>query len=225
MTSDTAPCADSTGMLNDYPGPHPVQFQGSVWARWVLRCLGWRVHFDGVPTLQGVAIVYPHTSNWDFVYAMLAKSAIGIPIRFWAKDSLFAMPVFGPWLASLGGVAINRRSPVGVVSDTIARMHQARADGQLFWLGLAPEGTRSYRPGWRSGFYHLALGAGVPLAVGTLDYARREVRVQHFIRLSGDVSADYERIRAIVGHAVGFHPHLASPIQPMPPTEPLQETP
>jgi 1-acyl-sn-glycerol-3-phosphate acyltransferase len=210
-------------MLNDYPGPHPVQFQGSAWARRVLCWLGWQVHFDGVPTLQGVAIVYPHTSNWDFVYAMLAKAAIGIPIRFWAKDSLFAIPLFGAWLTSLGGVPIDRSSPAGVVQDTIHRLQQARQGGQLFWLGLAPEGTRSYRPGWRSGFYRLALGAGLPLAVATLDYGRREVRVQHFLDLTGDVRADYDRIRAIAGHAMGHNPYQASPIQPMPPIDP-QET-
>jgi len=204
-------------MLNDHPGPHPVQFQGSAWARRVLGWLGWRVYFDGVPTLQGVAIVYPHTSNWDFVYAMLAKAAIGLPIRFWAKDSLFGWPLFGRCLSALGGVPIDRRSPNGVVHDTIVQMAQARANGQLFWLGLSPEGTRAYQAGWRSGFYRLALGAGTPLAVGTLDYARREIRVQHFIDLSGDVAADYARIRAIVGHAEGHHPQQAAPIQPMPP--------
>ncbi len=206
-------------MLNDHPGPHPVQFQGSAWARRVLGWLGWQVHFDGVPSLQGVAIVYPHTSNWDFVYAMLAKAAIGFPIRFWAKDSLFALPLFGHWLTRLGGVPLDRRSPGGVVQDTIDRMKQAQAQGQLFWLGLSPEGTRSYQPGWRSGFYRLALGARLPLAVGTLDYGRREIRVQHFIDLSGDPQADYARIRDIVGHALGHNPHQASPIQPLPPTE------
>lgn len=206
-------------MRNDHPGPHRLQFQGSAWAQRLLNFLGWQVHFDGVPTLQGVAIVYPHTSNWDFVYAMLAKAAIGFPIRFWAKDSLFDIPLFGRWVRRLGGVPVDRRSPAGVVQDTVDRMKQARDDGQLFWLGLSPEGTRAYQPGWRSGFYRLALGAGLPLALATLDYAKREIRIQHFIDLSGDVQADYARIRAIVGHAMGHHPHQASPIQPMPPND------
>jgi 1-acyl-sn-glycerol-3-phosphate acyltransferase len=210
-------------MTHDYPGPHPVQFKGDFWALRVLKWLGWRVHFKGLPALQGVAIVYPHTSNWDFIYGMLAKIAIGLPIHFWAKNSLFSIPLFGRWLAHLGGVPIDRSSPSGVVTDAIEQIKRARAEGEFFWLGLAPEGTRSFRPGWRSGFYRLALGAEVPLAVATIDYARREVRVEHFLRLSGDVQADYGRIRTIVGHAVGFNPHQAAPVQPMPITD-KQET-
>ena len=72
-------------MYNDFPGPHPVRFEGRLWARRILSWIGWQVHFDGLPTRQGIAIVYPHTSNWDFVVAMLAKAAIGIEIHFWAK--------------------------------------------------------------------------------------------------------------------------------------------
>ncbi len=211
-------------MLNDHPGPHRVQFQGRAWARWLLRWLGWRVHFDGLPTSQGVLIVYPHTSNWDFVYGMLAKAAIGAPIHFWGKHSLFRIPVLGACIKAWGGVPLDRRVPQGVVQDMVQRLQDARTAGRLFWLGLSPEGTRAYQPGWRSGFYRLALGAGVPLGVGTIDYAQREIRVQHFIDLSGEMARDYARIRAIVGHAVGHNPHQAAPIQPMPATE-QQETP
>ena len=72
-----------------------MQLLGSALARGLLRAAGWRVVFDGLPAAQGVAIVYPHTSNWDFVVGILAKWAIGIPVTFWGKDSLFRVPVFG----------------------------------------------------------------------------------------------------------------------------------
>ncbi len=68
---------------------HPVTFQGSRLARWILQAFGWKLAFDGFPTLQGVAVVYPHTSNWDFPVGILAKCALGIPAHFWAKDGLF----------------------------------------------------------------------------------------------------------------------------------------
>jgi 1-acyl-sn-glycerol-3-phosphate acyltransferase len=212
-------------MLNDFPGPQPIQFQGKAWARRVLKCLGWSVHFQGLPAPQGVAIVYPHTSNWDFPVAMLAKAAMGIEIHFWAKHSLFKLPLFGRWLTSLGGVAIDRTAPGGVVQAAIDRLRQARAAGHCEWIGLSPEGTRSYQPGWRSGFYRLALGAEVPLGVGTLDYDRRELRLEHFIRLSGDPEQDYARIRAIVGHARGYHPESAAPVRPLPTEPSRKETP
>ena len=203
-------------MLNDFEPPHPVQFQGQTWARRVLGWLGWTVHFDGLPAAQGVLIVYPHTSNWDFVIAMLVKATMGLRIHFWAKETLFRIPGFSTWLTHLGAVPVDRQNPAGVVQGAVHDLNQARLDKRLYWIGLSPEGTRAFRPGWRSGFYRLALQADVPLGVGTLDYAKREVRVQHFIRLSGDQPQDYARIEAIVGQAVGFHPQQACPVRPLP---------
>ena len=72
--------------------PHPVQFKGSALARWMLARMGWTVQFEGLPSLQGVIAVYPHTSNWDFIVGIVAKWAIGIPAYFWAKDSLRGRP-------------------------------------------------------------------------------------------------------------------------------------
>jgi 1-acyl-sn-glycerol-3-phosphate acyltransferase len=210
-------------MYNDFPGPHPVRFEGRLWARRILSWIGWQVHFDGLPTRQGIAIVYPHTSNWDFVVAMLAKAAIGIEIHFWAKDSLFQIPWFGRILSALGGVPLDRNAPGGVVNDTASALLRAKQEDRLFWLGLSPEGTRSFQPGWRSGFYRLALQSGLPLGVGTLDYGKRELRLQHFIQLSGQIEFDYARIQAIVGQARGYNPHQAAPVCPLPPASSVKE--
>ena len=88
--------------------PHPVQLRGNAVA---LRMLGWRVEFNGLPALQGVMVVYPHTSHWDFIVAILAKWAVGLRLRFWAKDTLFRIPLFGPWLKWVGGVPVVRHAP------------------------------------------------------------------------------------------------------------------
>ncbi len=201
---------------NDYPLPHAVQFRGSVLARWLLARLGWQVHFQGFPALQGVAIVYPHTSNWDFLYMILAKWALGIPARFWAKDSLFRVPVFGPWLRFLGGVPVDRRSSRGMVGSMVDNFLSYKKEGQYFWLGLSPEGTRKHTPGWRSGFYQVTHQAQVPLALIRLDYGRKEVRVDSFIRLTGDVTADYARMVRQFDGVVGCRPEQAAPIRPVP---------
>jgi 1-acyl-sn-glycerol-3-phosphate acyltransferase len=211
-------------MLDDFSSPHPVQFQGRTWARTVLRWLGWSIAFEGLPTPQGVIVVYPHTSNWDFVVGILAKLAMGIRIHFWAKHTLFQIPLLGVWMKSLGGIAVDRQNPGDFLDQSVQHMRQARQDGQLLWIGLAPEGTRAHRPGWRSGFHRLAMQAQVPLGVATIDYARKEIRLLHFIRLSGDVAADHDRIRQLVGQVSGFHPELASPIQPMSANPPTKET-
>lgn len=209
---------------SDYSRPYPVQFRGSALARWLLRRMGWRVHFDGLPAMQGVLAVYPHTSNWDFVNLLVVKWAIGIPVRFWGKDSLFRFPLFGRWMRSLGGVPVERTSAHGVVADTVAQLEQARARDEYFWLAVAPEGTRKYIPGWRSGFYRVAVQAGVPLGLARVDYRLREVKVTDFIRLSGDETADFQRIAVVFDGVTGCRPGHAAPIRLLDSNVPRAET-
>lgn len=201
--------------MSDFSSPHPVQFPGSAVGRWVLRRLGWRVRFEGLPSLQGVLIVYPHTSNWDPVFAYAAKWAMGVPFHYWAKASLFRIPLLGAWLRSFGGIPVVRGSGAqGMVSDTVAQIKTAQQKGDYFWLALAPEGTRKYMPGWRSGFYRVAVQADIPLGMMVLNYREREVRVLDFLRLSGDETVDMESIgAALQPHASAYHPKDAAPIR------------
>jgi 1-acyl-sn-glycerol-3-phosphate acyltransferase len=193
-----------------------VQLQGSRLARWVLGLLGWTVRFDGLPAQQGVIVVYPHTSNWDFVVAILAKWAVGLQLRFWGKDTLFQVPLLGRWMRWLGGVPVRRNAPQGVVAQVLNSVSEARTAQRLFWLGLSPEGTRQWTPGWRSGFYHVALRGQLPLGVVRLDYRQRVVDATAFMTLTGDTHADFRRFAEILDGATGKNPALAAPIQPMP---------
>jgi len=195
------------------PGQRPVQLKGSAVARFILRCFGWRVEFEGLPALQGVAMVYPHTSNWDFVVGILAKWAIGIPVKFWAKDSLFKPPVLGPWVRWVGGVPIDRSSSRGMVGDTAAQIIEARKNDQFYWLAVAPEGTRSLTPGWRSGAYRVALEAGVPVGLAALDFGRKSVRFKTFVMPGGDAEADFAMFEQALGSPRAKRPELAGPIQ------------
>lgn len=191
----------------------PVPLRGSALARGVLRLAGWRVVFDGLPARQGVLIVYPHTSNWDFVVGVLAKWAMGIPLAFWGKHTLFALPLFGRWLRWIGGVPVDRHNPRGAVAAMVARFAAAREHDQFLWLALSPEGTRGYRDCWRSGFYQVVQQAQVPLALAFFDYAERRVGIDSFIRLSGDVQTDMAAIEGRLGRRRGRHQHLAAPIR------------
>jgi 1-acyl-sn-glycerol-3-phosphate acyltransferase len=190
-----------------------VPLRGSALAHRLLRLAGWRVRFNGLPARQGVVIVYPHTSNWDFVVGILAKWSIGIPVAFWGKASLFRWPLFGPWLRWLGGVPVDRQRAQGAVQTMLGRFEQARAADGFLWLALAPEGTRAYSDGWRSGFYQVALRAGVPLGLAYLDFARREVGLVDFLQLCGDAAADMAAIAARLGHHRGRRPESAAPIR------------
>jgi 1-acyl-sn-glycerol-3-phosphate acyltransferase len=209
---------------SEFSKPYPVQFAGNRLARWILRRIGWRVKFDGLPGLQGVLAIYPHTSNWDFVYLMLVKWSVGIPVRFWGKDNLFRIPLFGRWLRWLGGVPVVRTSSRGVVAQAVDQFAQARAKGEYFWLGLAPEGTRKLITGWRSGFYQTTLQADVPLGLVRIDYKLREVVVMDFMRLTGDETADISRIARAFEGVVGCIPGNAAPIRLIGPEVPRAET-
>lgn len=190
----------------------PVQFKGNRLALWCLRRAGWQLDFDGLPARQGVIAVYPHTSNWDFIVGIFAKWAMGLSVTIWGKDSLFRIPLFGPWLRWMGGVPVNRSAPGGIVADMARQMCEARERDELMWLVVAPEGTRSHGPGWRSGFYRVAVSAQVPLALAHLDFGRRRVGVHSCLQLSGDADLDFAEIEKRLGSARGCRPEQAAPI-------------
>lgn len=191
----------------------PVQLKGSTLARALLRLFGWRLMWDGLPAQQGVIVVYPHTSNWDFPVGLLAKWALGLHVTFWGKDSLFRPPLFGRWMRWMGGVPVNRAKPGSLVPDMVARMRAARAQGEFVWLVLAPEGTRSAVPGWRSGFHRVAVEAGVPLALVHMDFGRRRVGFHSCLQLSGNVEADMAEIARRYDGVRGRRPEQAAPIR------------
>lgn len=215
-----APLAQRTSRPADAPEKspvelteRPVQLRGSRLALTLLRAVGWQLDFDGLPARQGVLIVYPHTSNWDFPVGILAKWAMGMPAVFWGKDSLFRIPVFGRWLSWLGGVPVDRAAPGGIVPDMVQRIRAARERDDFYWLVLAPEGTRSWRPAWRSGFHRVTVGADVPLALAHIDWGRRRIGVHSCLRLCGEMEADMAEIARRLGAARGFHPGQGAPIR------------
>lgn len=189
-----------------------IQFQGSRVATAVLRLFGWRVEFAGLPGPHGVIIAWPHTSNWDFFVGMLAKAAMGVPVRFWAKEALFrglAGWTLGPFVRACGGVGVDRHQSQGMTEQTLRQM----LESPFFWLALSPEGTRSRTPHWRSGFYRVAVAAKVPLGLAYFDYKNKQVGLTEFLTLTGDEEDDLAAIRAYYAHqGQGQHQELAGPI-------------
>lgn len=193
----------------------PVQFDRSRLALTILKLAGWRLQFNGLPAQQGVIIGYPHTSNWDFVVMVLVKWSVGLQVQFLAKHSLFRIPLFGRWLAWLGGVPIDRTSPQGVVGHLLNMFKQHQAQDRYLWLALSPEGTRRITDGWRSGFYQLAMLANVPLCMVRIDYGTKCVDLTHFMQLTGDEDADYAHIANVYQGVTAFHANQAAPIRPI----------
>lgn len=178
--------------------------------RFALRMLslfGWRMLFRPLPGPRGICVIYPHTSNWDFPLGLFGKWALNLKFRWLAKDSLFKTPL-GGWFRAMGGEPVDRSNPQGTIKAQAARMHAA----DWYWVGITPEGTRSYRPNWKSGFYHLAVEAKVPLVLVYMDYPNKTLGLVDHIYLSGDQEQDMAAIRAgFAGHE-GLYPDKAAPI-------------
>ncbi|MBC3927115.1 1-acyl-sn-glycerol-3-phosphate acyltransferase [Undibacterium sp. CY21W] len=178
----------------------------------LLSCIGWKVHFRPLPGPRGIIIVYPHTSNWDFPIGVLAKLAIGMPFYFIAKSSLFegfTGATIGRIIRALGGEPVER----GVSTGAISRLAEKVNQSDWYWMVIAPEGTRSRKPYWRSGFYHITCAARVPLGCAYFDFRRKEVSLVDYLELSGDIDGDLAKIRGIYDGVQGCRPQLASPIQ------------
>ncbi|WP_394778110.1 1-acyl-sn-glycerol-3-phosphate acyltransferase [Undibacterium sp.] len=181
------------------------------WSLRMLALLGWRVRFRPLPGPRGIVIVYPHTSNWDVPVGVLAKWAIGVHFRFIAKASLFqgiTGLTVGRLLRGIGGEPVER----GVSTGSIARLAEKINDAESFWLAITPEGTRGYKPYWRSGFYHIALAAGVPVGCARFDYGKKEIALVDYVILSGNQDEDMEKIRMLYAGTLGLHPECASEI-------------
>jgi 1-acyl-sn-glycerol-3-phosphate acyltransferase len=174
----------------------------------LLRLLGWRLAVTWPDAPRCIIIVYPHTSNWDFLVGYLAKVAAGVPGQWIGKDTIFRWPVAG-LLRRMGGIPVNRREPSGLIRRLAAEFEQRPS----LWLVMAPEGTRSRGEHLKSGFYRLALSAGVPVGLAVMDWGRRVLTLQTYLTLSGEEASDLARIREVYAGATGFHPEQASPIR------------
>ena len=203
--------AESVLGHGQWAGQVPVQSPPTPWQRLARRLLllfGWRVDIRWPPVPKAVVVVYPHTSNWDFLVGILGRAAAGLPLNWMAKDTLFRWP-FGAFFRRLGGIPVNRRERKGAV----AQLQADFARRPYLWLVIAPEGTRGYVPHWKSGFYRLACAAGVPLGLGYLDYGRRVVGIADWIPLSGDEERDLSRLRAFYADKRALKPAQAGAIR------------
>lgn len=176
-------------------------------SRFILRLFGWTVLDLPERPRRAVVVVYPHTSNWDFVIGVLARSALRLDVRWIGKDALFR-GAMGPVMRWLGGIPVNRKHPAGFAD----RMAAEFAKHDVLLLAITPEGTRSRTPGWKSGFYRIARAAGVPVVIATIDYAGRRIGLLATMELTGDVDADMARIAEVYEGCRGKRPELASPI-------------
>ena len=172
--------------------------------RSVLKLMGWRIEGQ-LPRLDKfVAIGAHHTSNWDFVIFIALKFVLRLNARWFGKHSIFRWP-FGGLMCAWGGIPIRRERQRNTVEQAV----QAFRDNREFILVLSPEGTRKKVERWQMGFYHIALGAGVPIVLGALDYQNRRVVIGPTFQPTGDEQVDLAAMLAFFRPYVPKKPQYA----------------
>ena len=157
----------------------------------VLRVRGWRYDIDLPHPPRAVITVAPHTSYWDFPVLVGAAIANRIDARWIGTHRLFRGP--GKWLFRwLGGIPVDRARTNGLVDGAV----EVFDEWDRLILGIAPEGTRFPTDHWKSGFYRIADGAGVPIGMVKADYATKRIQVVSGFTPTGDLGEDMNRIRA-----------------------------
>ncbi len=160
-------------------------------SRFMLALLGWKVHSGESPVNKVIVVAAPHTSNWDLLFTLLSAASINVPIWFMMKHTVFWWPLRIIWYY-LGGVSIDRTAPNSVVSQ----MADTIKESERMHLVVTPEGTRKKVDYWKTGFYHIAQQAEIPLWPWYINYKTKSTGSGDLIYTTGDIEADFKRLRA-----------------------------
>lgn len=175
----------------------------------ILKLFGWKavggMHFPE----KCVVLAHPHTSNFDFLIFILARWSVRVRCHWVGKHTLFKPPL-GWLMRFLDGVPVNRSGG----RDSVSAIAEAIEERDTIALAIAPSGSRSYGEHWRSGFYHIAKKANVPIMMGFVDYKSKTAGLSNFsITLSDDMSADMDKIREFYAGMEGRFPEKQNPIR------------
>jgi len=176
--------------------------------RLVMWAAGWRIEGKEPDLAKYVVIVAPHTSNWDLPLFLFASFVERIKGDWLGKHTVFWWPL-GPVLRAFGGIPLDRGSSRNLVQQVVDEFN---ARDRMI-LGLAPEGTRSRMPYWRSGFYHIALQAQVPIVLIFADYGRKVCGWGPTIYPTGDITADMDQIRGFCSTITPLRPDQVGPMR------------
>jgi 1-acyl-sn-glycerol-3-phosphate acyltransferase len=186
----------------------PVRSLAQIIAQAILRLLGWKVEARLPKARKFVLVGAPHTSNWDFIMMLLVMNALGLQLNWVGKDSLF-IGSFGGLMRRLGGIPVDRSARNGFVDQMVAEFERRES----LILVIAPEGTRGKSEYWKTGFYYIAQGARVPIALGYVDYALKTGGIGASLQPSGDIQADMQPIAHFYAGVTGKHPQLQGEIR------------
>jgi len=170
-------------------------------SRSVLRLTGWRLIGEAPTAPKYVLIGAPHTSNWDFPVTLMICFALRLKVYWMGKSSLFP-PLLGAIMRWLGGIPVDRSRAGNLVQGTVDAFNKA----ERLTVIVPPEGTRSKVTHWKTGFYYIAQGADVPIALGYLDFRKKEGGIGRMFQPSGDIAADMVEIQGFYAGITGKNP-------------------
>ena len=183
-----------------FDGIFTKYFLKSIFSLW-FKVAGWKVT-QASSHGAGVAIAAPHTSNWDFIYALGAAILQDTKIYFSIKDSWCRIPVIGNFMMWLGAMPIDRSSKGKGQVDLINQFVVRQKDSKVFFL-FTPEGTRGKAQKWKTGFYHVAQSCNIPIFLAKVDYRIKEAGVFHSYQITGDKEEDIQAIQASYKRVAG----------------------
>ena len=166
----------------------------------ILKLTGWRARGEEIAHQRFVLIGAPHTSNWDFPLMLLVVLKLRLRVFWMGKHTLFPFP-FGWLMKWLGGIPINRSASHNMVSETV---RQYQENDELVVL-IPPEGTRKKVERWKTGFYHIAVNAEVPILLGYVDAAKKEAGIADFYSPSGAIETDMSEIQGFYSDKKGLN--------------------
>ncbi|HIP31469.1 MAG TPA: acyltransferase [Crocinitomicaceae bacterium] len=170
--------------------------------RGILKLFGWKIdetYPEGVE--KAVVIMGPHTSNWDFIIGRMSFTAMGIKGKYLIKKELFFFPL-GLFLRAIGGISVDRSGRNNVTTSAVKHFN----DSDRMYMVFTPEGTRSYNPKWKKGFYYIAKKANVPIAIGYIDYEKKIGGFHSVYNPTDDVEKDVQHIKDILKNYKGRFP-------------------
>jgi hypothetical protein len=176
-----------------FDGVFTKYFLKSIFSVW-FKLAGWTVTKTS-PQGAGVAIAAPHTSNWDFLYALGSAILQDIKIYFSIKDSWCRLPIIGNFMMWLGAMPIDRSSKGKGQVELIKAFVAKQKNEKVFFL-FTPEGTRGKSDKWKTGFYYVAQDCGIPIFLSKVDYLIKEAGVFHSYTITGDKEDDIKAIQA-----------------------------
>lgn len=175
------------------------RINGKIWKTW-----GWKIEGKSPNLKKFLVIVAPHTSNWDFFVGYLSKAYLDFNPNFLAKKELFSIPVVGWFLKKVGGYPVYRSKKTNLVDQVVALYNTE----EEFVMTITPEGTRSYSPDWKTGFYRIADKAKVPIVKVAFDYATKTLSIAEPVFTRGEMEKEIEEIKEYYRQFTGKHPEL-----------------